>query len=283
MPQKLSQQPRTREAPDGRTGPRRRGHRVYGLVGAAACTGALLAMSVPAVSAAPADDLSGLSAQEIADKAKAELLDASSLRLELDQKAVGEGRTIDLEGPVSMDLALDDEGNCAGDVELGVDDGVVEIIKRGEEVWLKPDRKFWESQIPDGQGDTAAELFKNRYVHGTTDDSLLKELTDTCDLSTLQKEIRDDADDTTDELTKGKETSVDGTRAVPLTRTEGDRRMTLYVAAEGPPYLIRATELSDEAHLTMDFKDYDKPVPSATPSDDESIDVSKLQQNLRRL
>ncbi|KUO21733.1 N-acetyltransferase [Streptomyces dysideae] len=68
--------------------------------------------------------------------------------------------------PTSMDLALDRDGNCVGTMEMGSDGGSVEIVKRGEEVWMKPDTAFWKAQVPGGEGDEVAELFKNRYIHG---------------------------------------------------------------------------------------------------------------------
>jgi hypothetical protein len=62
---------------------------------------------------------------------------------------------------------------------MGGHGGSVELVKRGEQVWMKPDTAFWKAQVPGPQGDAVAQLFKGRYIHGTTKDAMLKGLSDT--------------------------------------------------------------------------------------------------------
>ncbi|NUS28302.1 MAG: hypothetical protein HOV92_29340, partial [Streptomyces sp.] len=54
----------------------------------------------------------------------------------------------------------------------------------------------------------------------------------------------------------------------------------LYVTSDTPHRLVKATQRGGGTDLTLTFTDYDKPVPTATPSADESVDVGKLQQEL---
>ncbi|MEV0320159.1 hypothetical protein ACIBKX_12185 [Streptomyces sp. NPDC050658] len=236
--------------------------------GAAACTAAAV-LFAPAVAVADTDDLS---AQEISDRAEKELLDAESVHLELEQK----GTDVDEDDPVRMNLTLDQDDNCVGSLTMADNGGSLELIKQGEKVWMKPDAAFWKAQLPGGQGEAAADIIGDRYLYGTTDDALLKDMAGVCDLKQIQKEVRDESDEGT-KLTKGERTKVDGTDVIPVTGRDDGKTTTLYVAAEGTPYLVQATEKGDGTDSKLKLSDYGKPVPKDTPSDEESVDVSQLQ------
>ncbi|MFJ2767431.1 hypothetical protein [Streptomyces sp. NPDC087300] len=251
-----------------------------------------------------------LSAREISDKAKQELLDATSVHLSM--KATGADATrgtdsdtesdadsdpdsdsgtdsdsdsdSDSDDPASMELTLDRDGNCVGSMKMA-NGAALDLVKRGDKVWMKPNAEFWRTQVPGGQGEAAAEIFKNRYVHGSTSDPMLREVTGICDLGKIQKDITDDADDTDDEaksLRKGGSAKVGDTPAITLTGKDDGKETTLYVATEGKPYLLKAVEKGDGDDTTTTFSGYGEPVPSKTPSPDESVDVSKLQDQLRK-
>ncbi|GGV54584.1 hypothetical protein [Streptomyces spectabilis] len=247
------------------------------------CAAAALALLVPACSSDDddgdkKDKTSDLSAQEISDKAKQELLDATSVHIKLEEK----GTDAEKDDPASMDLTLDRDGNCTGKLTFAAGGGSADLVKRGDKVWMKPDSAFWKNQVPGGDGAAAAELFKSRYVHGSTSDPLLKGLSEVCDLKKLQKSVDEDSDDDTDKLKKGEVTTVDGTKVIPLTSTEDGKEKTLYVASEGKPYLIRATEKGDGEDKTTTLSDYGDPVPTKTPSAGESVDIGKLQEQLQK-
>ncbi|NEA99851.1 hypothetical protein [Streptomyces sp. SID13726] len=244
------------------------------LVCTAASAALLLSPALVPVAAA-ADDPS---ARELVDQAKENLLDARSVHLELTDRGA-DTRTSKTQ-PTSMDLALDQDGNCAGSLRMGSGGGSVEIVKRGDEVWMKPDTAFWKAQVPGAQGDAVAELFKNRYIHGSTNDAMLKGMADTCDLTSFQKDITDDSSDA-GRLTKGAETKVDGTDVIPLKGTSEGKQAVLYVTSDAPHRLVRATQKGGGTDMTLSFSDYGKPVPSKTPSADDSVDVGKLQDELQ--
>jgi len=232
---------------------------------------------VPAL--AVADDGGGPSAQQLAQEAKKNLLDAKSVRLKLTDRgaATAASRT----QPVFMDLALDRDGNCAGTMRMAAKGGSVELIKRGDQVWMKPDTAFWKAQVPGSQGAAVAELFKNRYIHGSTKDALLKGLADTCDLSAFQKQVDTGSSSHDKTLKKGAETTVDGTKVVPLKGTEGGRQSVLYVTSKPPHLLVRAAQRGGGTDMTLGFSDYGKPVPSKTPPASQSVDIGKFQQELQ--
>lgn len=55
---------------------------------------------------------------------------------------------------------------------------------------------------------------------------------------------------------------------------------TFYVSTEGKPYVLKALTETDTLDETTFSTDYDKPIPSATPSADESVDASQLNELL---
>ncbi|MCX4669381.1 hypothetical protein OG453_22335 [Streptomyces sp. NBC_01381] len=236
--------------------------------GTAACTAVAL-LAAPAVALADTEDLS---AQEISDKAEKELLDAKSVHLELEQK----GTDLDDEEPATMELTLDQDDNCVGSLTMADDGGSLELIKQGEKVWMKPDAAFWKAQLPGGQGEAAADIIGDRYLYGTTDDALLKDMAGVCDLKEIQQEVQDESGDEST-LKKGDRTKVDGTDVIPVTGRDDGKTTTMYVAAEGTPYLVRATEKGQGTDSTLKLSAYDKPVPKDTPSEEDSVNVSQLQ------
>lgn len=243
------------------------------LICAAASAALLLS---PALAAA--GDADGLSARELAEQAKDNLLDAESVHLKLTDRSA-DTRTSKTQ-PTSMELSMDQDGNCVGSMEMGSDGGSVEIVKQGDEVWMKPDTAFWKSQVPGGEGDAVAELFKNRYIHGSTRDAMLKGMADTCDLDSFQRDIEADSSDA-GKLRKGDETTVDGTKVIPLKGVADGKQAVLYVTSDSPHRLVRATQKGDGTDMALSFSDYGKPVPSKTPSADETVDVGKLQEELQ--
>lgn len=240
------------------------------------CATAVLLLAPVLVAAADSDDLT---ARQLADQAKDNLLDAESVHLKLTDRSTG--TTTSGTQPTSMDLALDQDGNCVGSMKMGSGGGSVEIVKQGDEVWMKPDAAFWKAQVPGSQGEAVAELFKNRYIHGSTNDAMLKGMADTCDLTSFQREVEGDNGTEDTPLTKGDETTVDGTKVVPLTGTEDGKKAVLYVTSDAPHRLVKVIQRGDGTDMTLTFTDYDKPVPTATPSTDESVDVGKLQEELQ--
>ncbi|MFZ3598059.1 hypothetical protein [Streptomyces sp. BH104] len=251
-------------------------HRAARAPVAAAFVCASLLSAGPAV--AGDGDAEDKSAQQLADAAKKELLDAKSLHLTMKNGSADK----DTRTPALVDLRLDENGNCTGRLRMGTGGakgGTVDLVKRGDEVWVKPDATFWKAQLPGRSGDLAAQLIGDRYVHGSTDDPMLDGLSGTCDLDAFRDQLKDGSDRATkEELTKGDQKKVAGTEVVPLTPSGDTKgRITLYVTADEPHRLVRATEKGAGESLSMTLTDYGKPVPKKTPPADDSIDVSELR------
>ncbi|MFE4862548.1 hypothetical protein [Streptomyces sp. NPDC056670] len=238
-----------------------------------ACAAALfstaLALSLAGAAGARADDTGSLTADQIAQRSHDALLGATSLHVTA-KGDLGSG------AGTSFDLTLDRSGNCRGSVSLGPQ-GSVEIIRHGTDVWIKPDAAFWKNEVPGG-GTALASLVGDRYLKGTTNDPVLRNTTDVCDLDTFQKYLDTSAKLPATTLTKGSPVKVDGVEAIPVTATQQGRTYTLDVATTGKPYPVRFTVAKGAAapDATVRFDGFDKPVPAATPAAADSVDISGL-------
>lgn len=233
----------------------------YGALTGGLCTVALLGASLPG------SDLDGLSAQQIADRSKKALDSAASLRLTLEQGG---------DFPFSMDLMLDEDNNCAGSIDRG-DEGSVELVKRGEEIWMKPDTAFWKHEVGGEQGERVAKLFKDRYIKGSTSDPMLAGIAGACDMDSFRAE----SDGKGGAWSKGAETTVKGQPTVPITRNKDGSEITLFVAAEGTPYPLKVERKGGPQQGTLLMSDYGKPLPKGTPSAEESVDVGQLEERMQ--
>ncbi|MFD4976913.1 hypothetical protein [Streptomyces sp. NPDC058424] len=208
------------------------------------------------------------SPKEIRHQAYQALLGAKSVRETLKDtgSAAQKGNR-----PSSGDLSYDQAG-CTGSIAMGTQ-GSFQIVKRGTEVWLKPDATGWKTLFPGSEGRANAERFKNRYIHGTTNDAFFKKAY-VCSIKAIQEPLGPVAPFT--DVKKGTETTFNGMKAIPLTGKVDGMAATYYVATQGKPYLIGGTQKGNGTDLTFTLS-----IPSATPSANESVEVSQLESQLQ--
>lgn len=241
---------------------------------ATAAAAVTLLSSPPAGGLAPAQPGGGPSAQQLAAQARASLQKAKSVRLGYTD--LGAQATSSRSLPTSMDLSLDQGGNCTGTLTLGGHGGSVQLVKRGTDVWLKPDAAFWKAKFAGRQGNAAASSFKNRYIHGTTANGMLSGIASTCDLKALQQ-VATGGPALPPSLKKGARTTLGGTPVIPLSFRKNGLTSTLYVTADPAHRLYRAAQRGPGTNLTLTFTHYDEPVVLKTPPANQSVDVSKVQ------
>ncbi|MFF2653185.1 hypothetical protein [Streptomyces sp. NPDC058045] len=266
-------------------GGRRRGRRWFA---AAGCTAALLAPAGPLAPGAAAEDGDGgkpngverLDPGKVAAKARSALLGADSLRLRLDDRGEAGSAGNQL---TAMDLRLDTRGDCRGSLTLG-GGGSVTMVKRGDEIWMKPDRAFWRGQLQD-RGDAMARKVHGRYVHGTTRDSLLSPLAGACDLDGFRHQLTDGAGGRNGgpPAYKGRPTQVGGVEALPLVREQKGTANTLYVATRGRPYPVQLTQRGPGADVRVRLTEYQRPVHAQPPPTSSSVDVAVLENRVHRV
>ena len=235
----------------------------------AACTAALVlaiatAGPLVATGSASADDgLGSLSAREITRRAHDALFSVHSLHLST------RGRLSRTGAQASVDLTLDRAANCRGSVSLGKQ-GSVETIKRGNTVWIKPDQTFWKHRIRGGSA--TAKFYAGHYLKGSAKRPPLRDMAQVCDLDAFLNATARRHGTTPVKLTKGKETKLHEVSVIPVRAVAGGRMETLYVATHGKPYPIQLSIRDRSAETTVRFSDFNKPVPSKTPSADQTIE-----------
>ncbi|GHE90752.1 lipoprotein [Streptomyces longispororuber] len=221
-----------------------------------------------ASAAAKKEPFAGLSGPQIVDKALKATSGASSLRVK--GSMAGDG------GPGSIDLALDTKGQCVGSIG-SAGEGSIDLIGKGDTVYMRYDAAFLRSEMkgePKTEVDGAIEMMADRWTKSTAKGAEKKEFAEFCDLKTLLADFKG----TGSVARKGKATTVDGVPALTLHETDGKERSTLYVAAEGEPYLLKAVHEPGKGKKpdTIVLTDFDKPV-RATPPNGDVLDLDELQ------
>jgi len=221
-----------------------------------------------AVSAAPAaggsaNGVENLPARQIVTRSVQALKDGHSARAVGALTSTGQR--------ISLDLALDTDANCSGTMSLGPD-GSFQLVKVGQDLWLKPDQTFWESH----GGSAVAKLVGDKYLKTTADNTDFGDVTSLCDLGQLADSIGRN----TGPLTTGPQTTVQGTPAVTVTGTDQGEPGTLYVATQGRPYPLRIEKTSGSESGGIDFRDFGTPVPTTTPSPDQTVDLDQLKREV---
>ncbi|MFJ5551829.1 hypothetical protein [Streptomyces sp. NPDC093225] len=245
-------------------------HRRTAVVARCLAAGAVCVLVAGTAGAAAADDngIADQSAQTIAAKSRAAMQAATSMRM------VAE--LTDRTGTTRLDIAFDTQGNCTGTVKLPGDNGKADVVKRGQDVWMKLDEALLRSQIPGPAADDAIALINGRWLHGTTNSVLLKDFSLFCDLNHFKEKFT--AKPAGEQLTKGAKTKVDGAPAIAVNSRHAGETGTFYVSTEDEPYLLRIEGKDAKGNREKaTFSDFDKPVPTKTPAPSDSVDLSQLR------
>ncbi|CAL9484644.1 hypothetical protein [Streptomyces griseomycini] len=206
------------------------------------------------------EPFAGLTGGEIAERALKATTGASSLRMKGDVPDEETG------GTIHIDMALNEQGECAGTMGLE-GQGEAELIKTGDTLYMKYDEAFLRAQSkgePEADVDAAVALLAGKWTKTSAKGADAGDIAGFCDLDLVLGDLEDERS----EATRGKTTTVDGTPAITLEEREGRDRYTVYVATEGEPYLLRIDSASAADPGSISFADYDEPVPADKPAGD---------------
>ncbi|MFJ3672320.1 hypothetical protein ACIPSE_38275 [Streptomyces sp. NPDC090106] len=202
----------------------------------------------------------GLTGAEIMDRATKATTGASSLRMTGDVPDDESG------GTITIDMALDKKGDCAGTMSFS-GQGEAELIKTGDTVYMKYDEKFLRAQSkgePAADVDAAVSLLAGKWTKMSAKGEDAQDIAGFCDLDT----VLGDAEDTASDARRGETATVDGTPAIVLHEQDGKDRLKVYVATEGEPYVLRVDSESAKDPGSLTLSDFGKPVPAHKPSGD---------------
>ncbi|WP_406399780.1 hypothetical protein OH805_12075 [Streptomyces sp. NBC_00879] len=216
-----------------------------------------------AATKASSNPFGGLSADQIAAKAVAATKSARSMRIAGKVTSGGELLTVD--------FAVDSKGSCTG--KIGMKGGNAQLRQVGKVMYIKGDEKFWRAAIS-SQADAITELLKGRWMkvpQGTA-----ASMEGVCDLKAMIADMGKDKSELRG-MAKGPDAVVGGKPVATLVKKKpGGETLTMYVAKQGAPYVLKVVRTGGAESGALTFSDYNKPVKAVAPPPDQVVDVDNL-------
>ena len=178
------------------------------------------------------------------------------------QKDISLSGRIDQAGAeTSLDLKYSGD-DAYGTIKLSGATIAIESI--GGKTWFKPSTSFWAQQLKKDQANMVANLIGDHWIIADPTNANFAQLITLAKRSFLTKEVLTPEGT----ITKGKVTTVSGTKAIPLTLKSG----SIYLADEDArPLQIKGSSGGDSGTATFS---YDKVTVPAAPKD--AVDLTKL-------
>jgi hypothetical protein len=209
----------------------------------------------------PKSQVEGLSAQDVARKAKAAMLAAGSMKIA--GTGISDGK------PMQLALSVTKAGECTGTIAMGK--ASTKLIVTGPEYFMKPSADFLaETGASAKDAQTFEQVLNGRWMKGnsTTGDNGLSGV---CDLKSMLKDEKNPAS-----LKLGAPTTIAGVKVVTVEKKKGAETQRMYVAAEGAPYLQKDEAIGGKEPHAVTFSEFDKPVKVTAPAPGDTLDMAKL-------
>ncbi|MFJ8851607.1 hypothetical protein [Streptomyces sp. NPDC102437] len=202
-----------------------------------------------------------LSATEIEKKAQGAADSADAVRLS--------GTLVSKGGTYKLNMQLKEKGGTGSVVSK---DSTFELLRIGDELYLKADSGFWnheeESGTDSAAGGAAADKLQNKYVKVPEDDPTYKQLRGFTDKKTLL----DGMLTLHGTLNKGDREKVGATRTVQIMGGKGEGG-TLDVSLEGKAYPLRFARGGGGGTVTL--SDWGKDFALQAPPQVDTVDYGK--------
>jgi hypothetical protein len=175
---------------------------------------------------------------------------AKGFRLVLTSKSKNTTTTIDMK-----------YGQKGASGTITIDKIVVNVIRVGADTFLKSSDDFWKSQLSAQEYSTLQSKLHNHWVQNPTFSGTFAQLERFTQKDTFVNSLVDKKNPSS--FLRGAEKTVSGIKVVPLTdHTSG---ATIYVAAVGKPYPMRANGQKGATSATATFSDWDKDFAVTAP------------------
>jgi hypothetical protein len=214
------------------------------LAGTAACGGG----------GSSSNPLAGLSADQIATKAVADLKAASSVHFAGSIAESSSSYTVNLTAGTT---------DCTGTFGVA-GKGSFALLKTGQTLWIKPDNQFWTSA---GATPAVLQVVEGKWIQTTTSNSDFASVNQICSPAQLAGLFGNKLTD----VAKGTTTTIAGQSALQL--KDSSTSNSAYVTISATPEFLR---LDGGSSGLLDFSDYDAPVTVTPPPASQTIDGSKV-------
>ncbi|MWA15686.1 hypothetical protein E5671_42005 [Streptomyces sp. BA2] len=179
---------------------------------------------------------------------------------------------------MTVDLSVDNSKNCDGSIRA---EGTLADVRNAKGTfYLRGDEKYWQKALKGQAGsDKIVPKVADKWVKAPADDATTKSL---CDKKALMASMDKDKSERKG-MKKGSTTNVDGAETIRLTKkTSGGETLTMYVATEGKPYILRTTSTGGGEPNTATFSDYGKSVSPEAPAPGETVDLKDLAASAQK-
>lgn len=208
----------------------------------------------------------GQSADDIAAKAVEATRQAKSMHVNGDTR-LEDGST------VTIDVSVDQEKNCQG--SIGAGGTRADVRHTDATLYLRGDEQYWRTalkQQPGAAEEMAAKL-RDKWVKMPANDATTAGV---CDKQGFVAAMDEDESERRG-MKRGSTTEVNGEEALKLTKeTSGGEKLSLYVATEGEPYILKTTTEGGKNPGGVTFSDYGETVNPQQPPADETVDMKEL-------
>lgn len=224
--------------------------------GTSAPSGATATATATASASASVNPLAGLTADQIASRATADLKVVASVHVA--------GSGTDSGQTVGMDLTLGTRG-CTGTLSVK-GEGSFALLRIGSTVWIKPDAKFWKYAMGSNANATVMQIIEGKWIKPAGKGSGLGALGDICNPAKFASSIGDKLTG----LVKDGTTTIDGQPALKIKdATDPDSG---YVTISDHPEFLRLDAGSDGV---LNFSGYNAPMNLTPPPASEVLDGAK--------
>ncbi|MDV5146232.1 hypothetical protein R1T08_19005 [Streptomyces sp. SBC-4] len=171
--------------------------------------------------------------------------------------------------PIKGYTSRDSRGNCIATRSYGAA-GRVDVIKIGDkDVYLRRDEASLRSEERHRSPEELEALVDKvggRWTKPPVDGPDAPEDLAICNRVTFDASLEINWED---DSAKGDPTTVDGRKALKLVKAGGENETAVYIAAEGPPYILKIVMKGGDVSGTITYSHYDRPVEvTAPPAED---------------
>jgi hypothetical protein len=206
-----------------------------------------------AAASAQAGPLAGLSADEIARRATADLKVVKSVHVNGSVQSSGQN--------IAMNLTLGTQG-CTGTMGIKGQGSFI-LLKIGQTLWIKPDKAFWK-HAAGSDGAALADLVDGKYIKPSAKGSGLASIGDLCNPGKFAQSFGGDMTG----MSKGTTTTIAGQPALQIKDT-GDTA-SAYVTVAAQPEFLRLD--GGGANGRLDFTQYNAPLHLSPPPAGQVLD-----------
>ncbi|MGW0786975.1 hypothetical protein ACWD04_01690 [Streptomyces sp. NPDC002911] len=195
-----------------------------------------------------------LTAAQIDKKARTAAAAADAVRLT--------GKLVSKGGTYTLNMQLSSKGGMGSVIS---ERNTFELLRIGDELYLKADAGFWKDDEADDESDSAADKLQNKYVRVPEDDPTYQQMRGFTEKETLLGGVLA----LHGKINKGDRDTIGGVRTVQIMGGKGEGG-ALDVSLESTPYPLRVARGGGGG--TVALADWGVAFPLEEPAEDDTVD-----------